>query len=585
MHTRKGIGGSNPSLSAKPIFAGVIQWQNRSFPSFLRGFDSHRPLHFFILGFVFMLKKLTVSNLAIVERAEVDFAAGLNVITGETGAGKSVLMGALDLVLGGRADSSVVRDGAKEAEVEAEFDDVVIRRTVTATGRTRAWVNDESVSIAELREMGRKMVDIHGPRANQFLLDERFQRTALDAFGGCGSVFARYASAYSDWSGLMARISELQSTSSVGLGDEMDMLRYQIDELAGAELTEEDEGIAERHAAASNMGEIVETTTTVTELLGGDGGAEDVLARVQSTLAALARRWPQAEEWAAQAEELTVRVQELSRSVADAVSRLDLGEDDLAELDRRLSIVNRLKRKYAQTQVSGLLELLERKRERLNDLETRDERIAALEREAESARKTAVAAAKELTRKRKTAAEKLGKAVTKELRDLGFLQAKFFVTLDPREIDATGADCVTYMLEPNPGESARPLSSIASSGEIARVMLALKSVLSEHDSVGLLVFDEIDANIGGETGRVVGEKMRGVARRHQVVAITHLPQSAVFGERHLVVAKSVSDGRTRTSVRAVEGKARVEEIARMLGGEMSSGVVRRHAEELLKVKG
>ena len=529
-----------------------------------------------------MLKRLTVKNLAIVEEAEADFAPGLNVITGETGAGKSVLMGALDLVLGGRADASVVRDGAKEAEVEAEFDDRVVRRTVTAQGRSRAWIDDESVSVAELKELGRARVDIHGPTANQGLLEEGFQRETLDAYGKVDrSAYAKLWSALAD---LRSQVSRLASS---GGEDELDMLRFQVNELEGAGLSAADETLAARHAAAAHAEEIVAHANEVTEALGGDRSVTEILVRLQPRFHDMAKHLPAAAEWAAEAEELTLKAQELSRTVADAVSKLDVGEEDLDELDARLTLVNRLLRKYRAPDVSCLMSLLEEKKSRLDALEHREERLAELQTQVAAADAAVRRAGAELTRRRMVAAERLAKAVTRELRDLGFLQAKFFVALEPTEPEAHGMDRVVYMFGPNPGETARPLAAIASSGEIARVMLALKVVLAliprSSSLVPTLVFDEIDANIGGEVGKVVGEKLRTVARRSQVVAITHLPQTAVCGERHLVVSKAVAGGRTRTVISAVEGDSRVSEIARMLGGEKLTSVVKRHAEELLQL--
>ena len=556
-----------------------------------------------------MLKRLTVSNLAVVEKAEAEFCPGLNVITGETGAGKSVLMGALDLVLGGRADASVVRDGAKEAEVEAVFElglerqvgggetCVTVRRTVTAQGRSRAWIDDESVTVAELKELGAQLVDIHGPTANQRLAEEDFQRKALDAFGGV-DLAARgrkegaksYAELFAWLAELRTQISDLKSS---GGEDELDMLRFQVNELESAELTEDDETLSERHAAAAHAEEIVENANAVTEALGGDQSAAEILVALHPRFREMAKHLPAAEAWAAEAEDLTVRIQELSRTVADAASKLDVGEEDLEELDARLTLINRLLRKYEKgignqgSGVGGLLELLEAKKAKLDALEHCEERVAELEAKIAVADKAVRTAGAELTKKRRAAAEKLSKAVTAELKDLGFLQAKFFVALEPIEPEAHGMDRVVYMFEPNPGEAARPLAAIASSGEIARVMLALKTCTSQTSQTfqtsQTLVFDEIDANIGGEVGRVVGEKMRAVARAHQVIAITHLPQSAVCGERHLVVSKAVAGGRTKTRISEVDGEDRVAEIARMLGGEKLTSVVKRHAEELLQL--
>ncbi len=530
-----------------------------------------------------MLHRLTVSNLAVVEKAEADFAPGLNVLTGETGAGKSVLMGALSLVLGGRADASLVRDGAKEAEVEADFGDRVVRRTVSANGHSRAWIDDEAASVADLREFGRTLVDIHGPRSNQLLLEESFQRRTLDAYGGHDDAFRKYSAAWSALQGVCAEIEKLLAETADD--DAMDLLRYQVGELSEAGLSPADEDLAERHAAAAHAEEIVEAANEMTEALGGDDGAAAIVAKLRPRFAAVAKHLPEAEDWAKESEDIVGRIEELSRTIADAAAGLDVDSAEFEEMDARLGVVNRLRRKYLKGggTIADLIGILDEKKARLESLEGRDEKLAELGKARAAAAKSVSAAGAALTKARSAAAAKLARAVTGELRDLGFVKAKFAIRLDPSEPDATGCDRVVFLLEPNPGEASRPLADIASSGEIARVMLAVKAVTAAHDETGTLVFDEIDANIGGEVGKVVGEKMRNVGRRRQVIAITHLPQIAVFGERHLVVAKSVSDGRTRTAVEPVEGEERAREIARMLGGEKITSVAMRHAEELLEV--
>ena len=348
-------------------------------------------------------------------------------------------------------------------------------------------------------------------------------------------------------------------------------------DLEEANVTSDDDDIAERHAAAAHAAEIVEGANAITEALGGDEGAEAVIAKLGPVFASVAKHFPAAAEWAAEAEEISVRINELSRSVADAVSRIDADPEAFDELDRRLSVVNRMRRKYGDPAAA-----LAEKRAKLDALEHRDDRLRELRSRLAAAEKTLRAEGAEVTRRRRAAAAKLSKAVTKELRDLGFLQAKFGVDLAAAEPSAHGCDAVVYMFEPNPGEPARPLAAIASSGEAARIMLALKTVLASHDETATLVFDEIDANIGGEVGRAVGEKMRRVAESHQVVAITHLPQSAVCADRHFVVSKAVSGGRTRTAIAEVAGDDRVSEIARMLGGEKLTSVTRKHAEEMLE---
>ena len=525
-----------------------------------------------------MLESLTVKNLAVVEHAHAEFSPALNVITGETGAGKSVLMGALDLIAGARAESGIVREGAAEAEIEAKFSDATVRRTVTKDGRSRAWIDDESVSLAELREASRRKVDMHGPRANQTILEERFQREALDSFGGIAgsSAEAAYARAWKRRRAAEEKLGGLGDQDAVA--SEIDMLRFQTGELADAEVSEDDADLAERHAAAANSEEIVSAANEATELLGGDNSALSMVSEVRTRLARMAKHMPEAAGWQEDLDGIAAGVNELSKSIADAVSRIEVDPDEFAALDARLGLVRRLQRKYGE----DLYGALEKKRERLAELENAGAVREKLEKElAETLEEVAQAGAK-LSAMRSAGAKRLAAAVTGELRDLGFLQAKFSVATGRREADASGLDTVSYMFEPNPGEPARPLSAIASSGETARVMLALKCVLAAHDSTATLVFDEIDANVGGEAGKIVGEKMKALAATHQVIAITHLPQSAVFADRHFTVSKKVSGGRTRTEIREVEGRDRVAEIERMLGGERITSVTKKHAEELLE---
>lgn len=547
-----------------------------------------------------MLTRLSVRNLAIVESADVEFGGGLTVITGETGAGKSVLMGALELVLGARADASTVRDGAKEARIEATFavpgvvdafldaaglppceDGVLlVRRAISATGGGRVHVNDAATTVQTLRALGKLLVDVHGPNDHQSLLEEGFQRGVLDAHGRLDT--SAYAAAWARLADLRAQRADLQGDDA-DVAETCERLRYAVDELDAAQLTpEDDDELPARHAAAAHAAEILDCANAATAALSeADDSAATALVGAGARVREMARFHEAAGAWGETIERLTVEVQELAQEIADSASRLDADPEALQALDDRLSLVQRLKRKYACPDVAALLALRDERVRRLADLEGRGARLAALADEIAAAEAAVRAAGAKLTAARTKAAARLARAVTKELHGLGFLRAGFDVSLAPHAPDATGCDAVDFLFAPNPGEAARPLREIASTGEIARVMLAVKTVVAEHDAIPVLVFDEIDSNIGGEVGRAVGEKLRAVARHHQVIAITHLPQSAVYGARHLAVAKAVSGGRTRSTIQPLEGEARVAEIARMLGGTSLTSVVEQHARELL----
>lgn len=547
-----------------------------------------------------MLTRLSVRNLAIVESADVEFGGGLTVITGETGAGKSVLMGALELVLGARADASTVRDGAKEARIEATFavpgvvdafldaaglppceDGVLlVRRAISATGGGRVHVNDAATTVQTLRALGKLLVDVHGPNDHQSLLEEGFQRGVLDAHGRLDT--SAYAAAWARLADLRAQRADLQGDDA-DVAETCERLRYAVDELDAAQLTpEDDDELPARHAAAAHAAEILDCANAATAALSeADDSAAAALVGAGARVREMARFHEAAGAWGETIERLTVEVQELAQEIADSASRLDADPEALQALDDRLSLVQRLKRKYACPDVAALLALRDERARRLADLEGRGARLAALADEIAAAEAAVRAAGAKLTAVRTKAAARLARAVTKELHGLGFLRAGFDVSLAPHAPDATGCDAVDFLFAPNPGEAARPLREIASTGEIARVMLAVKTVVAEHDAIPVLVFDEIDSNIGGEVGRAVGEKLRAVARHHQVIAITHLPQSAVYGARHLAVAKAVSGGRTRSTIQPLEGEARVAEIARMLGGTSLTSVVEQHARELL----
>ncbi len=533
----------------------------------------------------------------------MSFGEGLNIITGETGAGKSVLMGALDLVLGGRSDKSMIREGESEAWVEATFqlklpqaiNDILescglpvcedslllIRRSISVAGSSRCLVNDAPATVQTLRRIGDLLVDIHGPYDHQSLLVPDFQRNVLDAYGHCSPTLKSYTESWTTLQTLEKRLAELKGDTTDFAG-ETDRLQFIIDEISRAELTSADEDdLVTQHAQAANAEQILAIGNAIAEgLTDGDTSAFNQLVTIQTQLMELTRILPDATAWRNDAQSIAVQLQELSQQIADCLSRIESDPEHLQQIEGRMLLVQRLKRKYGHS-VLDVLSHLNTCHDKLSALEGRAEQIATLELDICTAQACVVERAQKLTQQRTQAAGKLGRAITKELHDLGFLKSGFSVDLLPCDPCACGADIVSYGFAPNPGEPMRPLKAIASSGEIARVMLAVKAVLATHDSIPVLVFDEIDANIGGEIGRVVGEKLRNVARTHQIISITHLPQSAVYGQQHYVVTKEVIKGRTCMRIQALQDEQRVDEIARMLGGKGLTSVIESHARELL----
>ena len=551
-----------------------------------------------------MLEYLKVKNLAIVENAEVHFAPGLNIVTGETGSGKSVLIGALSLVLGERADHGAIRTGTAELSVEAGFSisnplpidtvladaglppceegQLLVRRVVSANGTGRCWINDSPATLATLRRLGENLIDMHGPYDHQSLLSPDFQLSLLDAFGHTGRERAAYGERFRAWQDLRREREELEAEGDGNVEEEIDRLRFIVEEIDNAALTEEDgDSLVERHAEAANAEEIIQLGNAIVNgLTDDDASIFDGLAAIQQRLGELARILPEADAWHEEAEETAVRIQELSRTITDRLQRIEADPELLAQLEERLALVQKLKRKYGPS-LEEIAACRDEKKARLDKLLSKGARLAALAGEIAAAEAAARKAGEALSAVRSKAATKLAKAITAELRPLGFAQSLFKVEIAPRDPVASGLDNVVFSFAPNPGEPAMLLRAIASSGEIARVMLAVKSVLAEQDSIPLLVFDEIDSNIGGEVGRAVGRKLRALAKTHQIISITHLPQVAAYGETHFSVSKRVEGSRTRASITPLDDKMRAEEIARMLGGSDFTSVTLEHAREMI----
>ena len=551
-----------------------------------------------------MLTSLTVRNLALVDRVDIEFGSGLNVITGETGAGKSILIGALGLVLGERADKSMIRTGESQCSAQAVFHladsavinalleengldpcdegQLVLRRMVKATGGSQNFVNDCAVTLHMMKRLGRLLVDIHGPHDHQSLFDADFQLDLLDAFGRHSKARTAYGQAYGELRSLERRCAELEDPQE-GVAEQIDLLTYRVHELETAALAaEEEEGLLREHQTLGNAQEIRRLGQAVCQgLVEADGSMFDILADVQRSLEELSRLMPEAERWRDEARSVAIQIQELHRSLSSEMESIEGDPGRLEWLDQRLAVYQLMKRKYGPS-IETCLETLTASRERLNDLSSRGERLAEVKKKIEAADAHVRKCGAILSAKRKTAAKILTGRVTREIQKLGFEKGAFAVSVREGGVRPSGLDEAEFGFAPNVGETMRSLRSIASSGEISRVMLATKGVLANVDRIPVLVFDEIDANVGGKTGMVVGQALSELGESRQILCITHLPHVAAFGTSHFAVAKSVTEGRTITEVHELHGDERVEEVARMLGGKDLTKVTMQHAREMIE---
>ena len=552
-----------------------------------------------------MLSRLSVRNLAVVEAAEIHFAQGLNVITGETGAGKSVLMGALRLLQGVRADRTIIRAGAEETTVSAlyELPDttaidacladadlpscedgiLILRRTLRADGTGRVRINDAPATATTLRKLAPLLIDIHGPDDNLTLLDAKFQLQLLIAYANATPAYRAYVQ---QWQTLQALKDELEAL--VGNPEqreaELTRLRETLADIAAVNPTLNDgDLLTEQHAQAANAELILETGNQILAgLTEGDNALAEQLVAQHRLLHTLTQLLPEAAEWSEELDAIQTQLQSLSSALSMRLSQIDTDPAALAQLEARLGQIQRLRRRYGPT-LEEVLRHRDETQARLNALADAEAVVYKLEEQIAKAEAALLTCGRTLRKQLQAAIPQLARAITTELRDLGFLQAAFSIALEPHaEPTPSGLDRVTFCFEPNPGEPPRPLAAIASSGEIARVMLAVKVILAQHDATATLVFDEIDANIGGETGRKVGMKLQTLANHTQILCITHQPQAAVYGQHHLCVRKSGHDGRTSTTITPLDDAARATEIARMLGGEDFTPITRDHAIEMLQ---
>ena len=567
-----------------------------------------------------MLTTLRIKNLALVSELVVGFEPGYNVITGETGAGKSILIGALNLVLGERADRTMIRSGAGkgpgESSVEAVFEidrlgekiqhylaengmdpceegQLVLRRTLSESGANRQFVNGSPTTLAILAELGQWLVDLHGPHEHQSLLQPARQLAILDAFGGLD----RERNSFEELVRRQARLEQEKAALIVDEGTyakQLDLLRFQVREITEANLQADEEGQVEaefrratnvaklRELVQTSLESLVENEVSAQSLVSASGRALRELSRIDAATAPLLSL----QEGAAE------RLRELQVELGRYLDKLELDQEGTQRLEHRINLIQSVKRKYGAT-LADVIAFGEEAKRKLESLEGRDAELRRMNDQLGVLENQITRAGLELTARRRKVLPKLAGAVEKELVQLGFLRSHFDISLTSTDPDKkadedsnsgkpalSGFDTVEFQFAPNPGEPARALRSIASSGELARVMLALKTVLAEVDEVPVLIFDEVDANVGGETANALGEKMVRISRKRQVLCITHLPQVAAPAMAHFVVSKILRKGRTESEIELLNEEDRVSELARMLGGH--GAAARKHAEELLQ---
>jgi DNA repair protein RecN (Recombination protein N) len=549
-----------------------------------------------------VLTLLRIRNLALVEDLEWELQPGFTAITGETGAGKSIIIGALQLLLGERTDRSLIRTGADMCTVEAVFEgkeletlnpqlseagmelcegELIVKRTFSSAGANRQFINGSPATLAVLKNLGDELVDLHGPHDHQSLLSPDRQLALLDGYAHAEETVREFGERFSRLESFRAEHEGL-STAESAREQEIDLLRHQVNEITSANLAaSEEEEIASRYKLAANSKRLIELASSITRRLSdADDAILPQLTETQRLLRDLEKIDPATGLLADAHAASIVELSEIARTLGQYAENLDLDPAQLAALEERVSLFETLKRKYGGS-LAEVISFGERAAERMRKIKGRDAELERLSKEIESARAEVEQAGHALHKLRAKAAPKLSENIRANLRDLGFQQSEFEAKLSALdEARPTGFDAVELLFSPNPGEPMKPLRTIASSGEISRLMLAIKSSLAAQDAIPLLVFDEIDANVGGEIANSVGAKMRKLAADHQVLCITHLPQVAATATTHFVVTKEVIQGRTHSRLSEVAGKARQEEIARMLGGKTDSAL--KHAASLLK---
>jgi DNA repair protein RecN (Recombination protein N) len=562
-----------------------------------------------------MLKHLTIKNYALIDEMSVEWGPGLNILTGETGAGKSIILGAIGLILGERARTDVIRGGASAAFVEAEFElqqparaaipenfeavengGLLLRREVNEAGRARCFVNDSPVTLNQLSLLGDRLVDLHGQHDHQALLKQERHLEYLDNFGTDRELRERVRESHKKCRNLVETLESLGDRERLAR-ERRELLEFQLEEIHRADAQPgEDERLDQEEKILRNCEKIADAAARINDLVyEGEGSVLEKLSAAEGIFREFVPVDPVFSRWGGESESIKIQIQDLLRSVSDYAGKIETDPQRLEEVRERLSLFSRLKKKYGGS-MSDVLEFARSAEKDLGQIETLKTDIAAVSRELEREKAFFSEQCMTLSEARASASVELERRVEAALSDLGLPSGVFKIRIERKESESglafsdgkrfsagpDGVDRVEFFISLNPGEDVKPLVNVASGGEVSRIMLALKSSLAEADSVPVLIFDEIDTGISGRVAHVVGKRLKSLGRNHQVICITHLPQIASAGDRHYSVTKRTAGNRTTTTIRRIDKEERIVEIAKLIGGESVTEAALASARELVQ---
>lgn len=547
-----------------------------------------------------MLTSLKIENVAIIESAAIEFGCGLNVLTGETGAGKSIVIDSINAILGERTSRDIIRTGAQSAKVYAVFEDVnervrnfldengidcedgvlIINRTLSREGKNVCRINGAPVTVSMLREIGGELIDIHGQHDNQSLLSPEKHCGFVDSFAGNADLITDYREKYDRLCEIRSKLKKL-TTDESSKSQRIDFLTYQIDELEKAEITigERDE-LKARKSLINNSQKVIESLNIAYEALKADGAGIDMITDAESEIANASAYMEMLGEASEKITDIRYELEDIAETVRDAMTEVDFDPSELEDIDERLDLLYRLSKKYGDTE-EEMLEYLEKARAELDNIAFSEERVKELQKQKKEALAETETAACKLTESRKTAGEKLSNAICSELEFLDMPNVRFVVKCSDIGLTENGKDEIEFLISANAGEEPKPLAKIASGGELSRIMLAIKNVLAETDGVDTMIFDEIDTGVSGRAAQKIAMKLRSASKGRQVICVTHLAQIAAQGDVHLYISKSVSDGKTYTNIKSLIEEERVAEIARIMGGMEITKLQLESAREML----